>query len=120
LSQKISRSADDFLLMLEDSTPRYPVGPAPSGALLACLEIGLERSIDADGWSLSAEGTFSQDVVSEFQETNRSRSLSFDLGLDLDPSPHESLGIGAGLALDEGSDGNGLSSSVLLTYDLQF
>ena len=86
----------------------------------SALEIGLERSIDADGWSLSAEGTFAQDVVSEFQETNRSRSLSFDLGLDLDPSPHESLGIEAGLVLDEGSEGNGLSSSVLLTYDLQF
>ncbi len=86
----------------------------------SALEIGLERSIEADGWSLSAEGTFSQDVVSEFQETNRSRSLSFDLGLDLDPSPHESLGIEAGLALDEGSEGSGLRSSILLTYDLQF
>ena len=87
------------------------------------LEIGLGRSIEADGWNLTAEGTFFQEVESEYQETHRHRSLSFDVSLDVDPSPNESLGFEAGLAFDKGSEGSSLSFgqvSVLLTYDLQF
>jgi hypothetical protein len=87
------------------------------------LEIGLGRSIEADGWSLSAEGIFSQELVSEYQDTHRQRSLSFDLGLDMNPSPHESLGFEAGLAFDKGSEGSSMSfgeASAVLTYDLQF
>jgi len=87
------------------------------------LEIGLGRSIEADGWSLSAEGIYSQDLVSEYQETHRQRALSFDLGLDIDPSSHDSLAFDVGLAFDEGSEGGSLSfgdASAVLTYDLQF
>jgi hypothetical protein len=87
------------------------------------LEIGLGRSVEADGWSLSAEGIFSQDLVSEYQKTDRQRSLSFDLGLDIDPSPHESLGFEVGLAFDEGSERSSTSfgeASAAFTYDLQF
>jgi hypothetical protein len=87
------------------------------------LEIGLGRSIEAEGWSLSAEGTFFHEVVSEYQETHRHRSLSFDLGLDFDPSPNESISFEAGLAFDQGSEGSSQSfgqATALLTYDLQF
>jgi hypothetical protein len=83
----------------------------------------LGRSIEAEGWSLSAEGTFFHEVVSEYQETHRHRSLSFDLGLDFDPSPNESISFEAGLAFDQGSEGSSQSfgqATALLTYDLQF
>ena len=87
------------------------------------LEIGLKRSIDADGWSLSAEGTFSQELASESRDTHRQRSLSVDLGLDMNPSRHESLGFEAGLAFGEDSETSGMSfgeASAILTYDLRF
>ena len=87
------------------------------------LEIGLGRSIEANGWSWSAEGAFSQELVTELKENHRSRSLSFDLGLDIDSSPSGSIGFEAGLAFYEGSDESRLSfgeASAVLTYDLQF
>ena len=87
------------------------------------FEIGLGRSITADSWNLSAEGTFTQDLVNENQQANRYRTVGFDVELTIDPSPYESLGVDAGLVFDEGYEGRSLTfgeATLLFTYDLQF
>ena len=87
------------------------------------LEIGLGRSITADSWNLSAEGTFTQDLVNENQQAHRYRTVGFDVELTIDPSPYESLGVDAGLVFDEGYEGRSLTfgeASFLFTYELRF
>ena len=87
------------------------------------LEIGLERSVEINGWSWSAEGNFVQDLVSSPNERFRSRSLNFDLGLDIDTEEPGSLALEAGLGFFEGRNARSLSfanATAVVTYDLQF